>query len=112
MMPFLARFLLSIVALAVSTHAHDIIKGKYKSYYQGNTKTCPLKSTYNLLSILITIVSRCQAIGPRLIQCIALDIMRKDIQVLNLQGLPVLPMIIVALLWKTDAQVISFADAR
>lgn len=42
-MTFVSRFLLSIVALAVSTHAHDVIKGKYKSYYQGHTKTSPLK---------------------------------------------------------------------
>lgn len=38
-----------------------------------------LESTDNLLSFLITIVQRCQVIGPRLIQCIALDIMMKYI---------------------------------
>ena len=62
--------------------------------------------------MLITIVSRCQEIGPRLIQCIALDIMMKNIQVLDLQGLPVLPMISVPVLWITDAEVIGLADAR
>ena len=62
--------------------------------------------------MLITFVSRCQEIGPRLIQCIALDIMMKNIQVLDLQGLPVLPMIIVPLLWIAMAEVMSFADAR
>ena len=32
-MPFVSRFVLSIAVLAVSTQAHDVIKGKYKSYY-------------------------------------------------------------------------------
>ena len=42
-MAFVSRFHLSIVVLAVSLHAHDVAKGKYKVCYLSNTKPCPLK---------------------------------------------------------------------